>query len=886
MRALRRFFARTRNLTIGRCKDERLREEIEHHLALQAEENLRAGLQPDQARRKAAIKLGSPGAIREQYHAEEGLPFLELLLQDSLYAMRRLRRAPGFTAVVVLTLTLGIGANTAIFSVVRAILLRPLAYEQPDRLVSLVEDRPASGIKGSGFSYSSLLQLQQNRQLFSAVTGLAAHALVLTGHGEPLDLSTIAVTPGFSSVFLTRPLLGRALLDEDGQPGAAPVAVLSEGLWRNRLGGDPHIAGTQITLDKRAYTVVGVMPDGFRTPFFNRPEQVWIPLEQDPLFGRWIAKPPQTHWLLPIVGRLQQGTSLNLARAELKTFSEGLAAENPNENGWTIDTQPLQQAIAGDFESPLLVLLCAVGLVLAIACANIANLLLAQATSRSKEMAIRIAVGASQARIARQLLTESAILGALGGAAGTLLAWRSIPALLILLPPNLPGFHDIHVDAGVLVFALVLSVASSLAFGTMPALHAGRSDPQTSLREGTGAGEARKSRHMRSILAAGEIALATVLLCGAGLMLRSFAHLLSVGPGFEASRLVKAEISLPRYEYSTPRQWSDFANQLLTRLEARPGLRDTAIGIPMPILDTSVNLPFSIAGAPPRARGDADTADYVSVSPNYFRVMSISLAQGRTFSSDDSASAMPVAIISESLAKRYFSNQNPLGRSMIFGFPPDVNVSREIVGVVSDVRDISLTKPPGPAMYVPFAQAPFWGAEVVVRSNLSTAAIVDAIRSETRGIDSSLPVSDIESLPEALSASLTWPRFRTALLAGFGGMALLLAAIGIYGVVSFSVSRRTREIGVRIAMGAAPSNVRRLVLKESAALALAGLAVGIPVSLALMRLLSALLFGVSTYDPFTFATVVLLLVSVTLTAAWIPAGRAAAVDPVVALRSE
>jgi putative ABC transport system permease protein len=885
MRAFRRLLARIRNLATRRRGDARLREEIEQHLALQTEENLRAGLPPTEARRQAVLKLGAAAAIREQYHAEEGLPFLELLLQDVLYALRRLSKSPGFAAVVVLTLALGIGANAAIFSVVHAVLLRPLAYDHPNRLVFVGEDRPAAQITGDGFSYPSFLELRQRHDVFSAVSGLAGHALTLTGRGEPADTSTIAVTPGFFSVFAIKPLLGRALNDDDGQQGASPVVVLSEVLWRSRFGSDPSIIGTPIALDQRAFTIVGVMPASLRTPFFDQAEQVWIPLLQDPLFSHWIARPPQTHWM-PVIARLEPGVPPHRMQAELGAFSAGLARESTAEQGWTAKAQPLQQVLVGDLRPPLLLLLCAVALVLTIACANIANLLLTQATSRSKEIAVRIALGASHGRIARQLLTENALLGLFGGVAGIILAWRSVPALVLLLPADLPQLRSIHVDAAVFGFSLALSLLSSLAFSLAPMLYAARSDPQSSLRAGGGAGETRGSRRARNLLAAGEIALAAVLLAGSGLLLRSFARLLSVGPGFAINHVVKAEISLPRFQYAKPAQWAAFAADLMTRVQAQPGMRDAAIAAPLPILDTAVTLPFSIVGNPPPAQGNTDIANYISASPEYFGVMGISLVRGRLFSTDDSLSTPLVAVISEALASHYFPHQDPIGRHMMFGFPPDGNVSREIVGVVSDVHDVSLAKSPGALMYVPFAQAPFWGGEVVVRSGLGTAAVAGAIRTETHAIDKNLPVTDIEAFPAALSASLAWPRFRTLLLGGFGGIALLLAALGIYGVVSFSVSRRAREIGVRMTMGASPSNVRRLVLAESARLALLGLAIGIPAALALARLFAALLFGIAPDDPLTFAAVALLLLSVTLAAAYLPARHAARTDPMKALRSE
>ena len=645
------------------------------------------------------------------------------------------------------------------------------------------------------------------------------------------------------------------------------------------------VAGSLVTLDQRSYTVAGVMPASFHTPFFNQTEQMWIPLLQDPLFSGWTTRPPQVHWLATIA-RLRPDVSVNKARAEMQTISPGLASQFPEESGWFLGTEPLQQVVVGDVRSPLLLLLGAVALVLLIACANIANLLLTRATSRSKEIALRIALGANKRRIARQLLTESGILGLLGGAAGIGLAWWSVSALALLLTPGLRQNYPIRLDGFVLAFAVVLSMAASFLAGMAPVFYAVRSNPQQSLREGAGAGEARGSQRARSFLATAEVALAMIVLVGAGLLLRSFSRLLAVSPGFETEHVVKAEISLPRFQYAKPEQWNAFANDLMRRLHGRPDLQNSSIAAPLPILDGAITLPFVIAGNPPLPQGTADTANYVTASPQYFGVMGIPVMRGRLFTEDDNDAAPPVAVISQALAKRYFPNQDPLGKQLVFGFTPQGHVSRQIVGVVADVHDVSLASNPGPMMYVPFAQAPLWGGEVVVRSRLSTAVVADAIRTATHAIDKDLPVTSIESFPGALDASVAEPRFRALLLGVFSGIALLLAAIGIYGVVSFSVSRRTREIGVRMALGASPARVMRLVIGESAKLLLLGLAVGIPAALALTRFMSTLLFGIAPTDPLTFGVVALLLALVALAAAYVPARRAMRVDPMVALRCE
>ena len=862
-----------------------IQEELRSFQDASVEEKMRRGMSREAALRAAGAEAGSAESVRQKVWAAGWESAADSLWQDLRYAVRMLAKSPGFTAVAALTLALGIGANAAIFSLVNAVLLRPLPYANPGQLVDVSEAKPKAGVSGAGVSYPAFVELRDHSRVFTSVAGLAGHALTLTGHGEPADVSTLAVTPEFFSLFGTKPLLGRALSPEDGERGAAPVVVLSEQLWRSRFGADPEIAGASITLDQRAYIVVGVMPGGFRTPFFNQADQVWIPLVQDPLFGGWMTRPPRAHWL-PVIARLRSGVRPDQARAELETISAGLASQFPAEKGWQVAVEPLQQVIVGDVKEPLLVLLCAVGLLLLIACANIANLLLTRATSRSKEIAVRIALGASQRRIARQLLTESAILGLMGGATGVFLAWWSVSALTSLLPAGLTQLRSIRVDGSVVGFAFVLSLAASLVFGLAPVLHATRSDPQANLRDGSRAGDARGSQRARSFLAAAEVALAMVLLVGAGLLIRSFARLMSVSPGFETEQVVKAEISLPRFQYSRPDQWTAFSNELMTRLQAKPGMQDSAIGVPLPILDNSINLPFAIAGNPPPQQGATDTANYVATSPGYFHVMGISLIRGRLFSVDDSASTPPVALISEALAKRYFPGENPLGRQLIFGFPPHGDVSREIVGVVADIHDVSIASSPGPMMYVPFAQVPFWGGEVVVRSSLSATEIAAAIRTETHNIDKDLPVTDIESFPEAVHASVAEPRFRTLLLGLFSAIALLLAATGIFGVISFSVSRRTREIGVRIALGATPASIRHLVIGESAKLVLFGLAAGIPAALILTHFLSALLFGVTPTDPLTFIGVALLLMLVALAAAYLPARRAIRIDPMVALRCE
>ena len=810
----------------------------------------------------------------------------EDLMQDVRYGARMLRRTPGFTAVAVLTLALGIGANTAIFSVVYAVLLKPLPFAKSGELFNVFEAQPADGIPATGWSFANFEDLRARNHVFSEMAGSQQHQLTLTGRGEPSVLHTSVVTPELFSLFGEPPLAGRVFEPGDGKPGAAPVVLLSESLWRTTFGADPAIVGGSIDLDKRPFTVIGIMPAAFRFPQLTRSDQVWIPLVHDPLFGSWMPR-RGGHWL-QVTGRLKPGVTLTQARTELEALGASLAAEFPAENrGWVIRMVPLQQMIVGNVKPALLVLLGAVGLVLLIACANLANLLLTRATSRAREIAVRTALGAGRTRIVRQLLSETAVLGLLGGAAGVAVAYWGVQTLTSALPANLPQVNAIRVDTAVLAFALLLSAIATCACGVVPAVFAASGNLQSNLREGGGrAGESRAHRRARSFLAAGEIAVAMVLLVAATLLLRSFANLTSVSPGFETRHVVDADISLPRFQYATPQQWSAFSDELLTRIQAEPGLQDSAVVVPRPIVDGNVNLNFDIVGSPAASSAASRAANYVAISPGYFRVMGMSLLAGRAFDQHDVASALRVTVISAAMARQYFPNQDPLGKRLTFGFPPDTGFAREIVGVVSNVRDVNLGKEPGPMMYVPFAQAPFWGANLVIKTSLSLASVAATIRRDVAQIDKDLPVTDVHAMPDVIDASVAQPRFRAFLLGLFATMALVLAATGIFGVIAYSVSCRTNEIGIRVALGASRAAILRMVLREGVILTLAGLAVGVPAALAASRLVEQMLFEVSAHDPATLAAVAAGLAAVAMVAGYLPARRALRVDPLVALRYE
>jgi putative ABC transport system permease protein len=808
------------------------------------------------------------------------------LMQDVRYGLRMLAKSPGFTVVAILTLALGIGANTAIFSIVDAVLLRSLPYPHPNQLVLMFGVPLQQPDALSGISYRDFTEYREQNRVFSELAGNAFHDLTLTGAGEPSIVNTAGVTPEIFPLLNAKPLAGRTLLPEDGKQGAAPVAVLSENLWRGRFGSDPAIIGQSIALDMRSFTVVGILPASFRYPEGAPQQDVWISIAQDPLFGPLMSQ-PRVHGL-GVLGRLKPGVSLAEAQAEMETLSARLAKEFPGQDSeLTIRIEPYRQVVVGNVKSALLILLGAVGLVLLIACANIANLLLSRATSRGREIAVRIALGAGRARIIRQLLTESALLGLLGGVAGVLLAAWGVWSFRSFLPSDVTQINSIHVGGSVLAFALLLSLAAALAFGLAPALLATPSNLQTNINEGGARAGQRGGQRVRNLLVVAEISLAMVLLVAGGLLIRSFALITSVNPGFDPKNVMEAEVSLPQFQYSTPQQWTAFSNELMARLHAQPGLRNSALAAPLPMdRQGEANFAFSIVGNPLLPPGKSTTADWFTVSPDYFRVMRIPLLRGRFFSEQDSPSNPNVAIISETLAQRYFPNQDPIGRQMRFGFPPDSNVSREIVGVVSDVRDAALSQKPGPMMYVPFAQAPLYGGEVVVRSSLSASSVAAAIRQAVHSIDKDLPVTDVESFPDALGQSISQEQFRTFLLGSFSAIALVLSAVGIFGVISYSASQRRHEIGIRMALGAQRHDVLRLILGQGAKLALLGLGVGVVFAFLLTRLMASLLYGVSATDPLTFGVVAIVLLGVALTACYIPACRAMRVDPMVALRYE
>jgi predicted permease len=815
---------------------------------------------------------------------------MKSLPQDLRYAVRALRRSPAFTAVALATLALGIGANTAIFSVVNAVLLEPLPFADSGRLVAFYQTLPAKGVTTAGVSFPNYSDFAGRSRSFEQLGAIRMHDYTLTDAGEPALVVGGTVTGNVFAMLRTRPLLGRGLAASDEAPDASPVAVLSEKLWREHFGADPAAVGRTVRLDGRVFTVVGVMPAAFHSPPDKPPAELWASLVQDPVFGD-LRQKRGGHYLT-VVGRLRPDVSIGAAEAELATIARGLAGQYPKDNeSWGVRLLPLAESLVAGVRTALWVLLGAVSLVFLIACVNVANLMLVRSSGRSRELAVRTALGAGRGRLARQLLTEALVLGLTGGALGVALALAGMKALRAWLPADLPRVSEVAIDGRVLLFSLLASLAATLVFGVGPALGAGRANLSAALREGSaGAGESGKRRRLRSLLIAGETAFSFVLLVGAALLIRSFLRLQEVPPGFRPDGVLTAGMSLPRAQYAKPEQWRGFYGSLVERLRSEPGVEGAAAALPLPLTGGGLNFAFTIEGRASQGQGQGEgandnTANYTSATTDYFRVMGVPLAAGRTFDERDAPGAPRVCVVSSAFAHRYFPGEDPLGKRLVFGFQEPV--AREIVGVVGDVKRDGLALPSQPEMYVPFVQEPWWAAYAVVRTSRGDPArLSSAMRADVQALDPTLPIENVAPMRSFIDDSVAQPRFRTTLLGLFGAAALLLAVLGIYGVISYSVGRRTREVGIRLALGAAPADVLRMVLAEGLALVGLGLVLGLAGAFLATRALSSLLFEVSRLDAGSWVGVAALLLLAGLAASWLPARRATRVDPVTALRAE
>ncbi|MCI0408155.1 MAG: ABC transporter permease [Acidobacteria bacterium] len=805
------------------------------------------------------------------------------LLQDVRYGLRMLLKNPGFTVVAVLTLALGIGANSTLFSVVNSVLLRPLPFPNPGRLVAVWEFVPEKGWYREPFSFPDFADWREQTKSFEKMAAYTYVGATLGEGGDAEFVGGAAVSADLFPILSARPRLGRVFTAEEDRPGAARAVILGHGLWERRFHSSPEVLGQTILLDGESCTVVGVMPETFNFPIGGSPRSYWVPLTTDP-DTRERVELRGNHYLRA-VGLLKEGIGPLQAEADLDTIARRLETAYPGTNHlMRARVLPLHEELVGDVRPALLVLLGAVGFVLLIACANIANLLLARASSRQKEIAIRAALGAGWGRIARQLLVESLLLSLAGGALGLLVAIWGVDFVVRLAPGPIPRIGEIGLDVRVLAFTLGVSLLTGILSGLAPALRSARASLDPDLREGRG-GEAEgwRRNRVRALLVVSEVALSLVLLAGAGLMLRTFQRLSGVDPGFKPENVLTVSVSLPNASYPNGAQRIAFVDRLLERVGAVPGVRSAATVFTLPLGGSNRSNSFRIPDRPQAPEGDPD-ANYRTISPGYLVSMGIPLLKGRAFTAQDGATTPAVALVNETFARRFFPGEDPIGK--VIETDEDGTRRREIVGVVGDVRFDSLDSHLEPEYYVPYPQAPETSVTLVVRAAKDPSSLAPTLREQVRALDPSLPLYAVRTMEEYLAASVADRRVIALLLGSFAAVALALAATGLYGVLAYSVSRRTREIGIRVALGARPADVLKLVVAQGMLLTVAGLGIGLAGGLLLTRFLSGLLFGVRPTDPLTFAGVSALLAGVALLACYLPARRAARVDPVTALHYE
>lgn len=812
------------------------------------------------------------------------------LLQDFRFSLRQLRKSPGFAAVAVITLALGIGANTAIFSVVNGVLLRPLPFQDPDRLVRIWHVPPPKSFPGMTlFSVSAANYIDWERQnhVFQQMAIYSFHGFTLTGIQTPDQVQASTVSPGFFATLGVQPMLGRVFSSDEDQPGRSHVVVLSHRFWQEHLGSNADIVGHDITLDGQGYLVAGVMPPSFRIPDFA---QLWTPMAWS---DQERAVRGEHHYM--VVARLKPGINVNQAQAEMTTISDRLQQLYPaDDKGWGAVVMPLHDDLVSDVRPALLVLLGAVAFVLLIACVNVTNLALAKTLSRQKEIAIRTALGASAARVLRQILTETVVLALAGGAVGLAFAHFGIRLIMAFLADKLPRSVEVGLDSRVLVFTAVISILTGIVAGVLPAVRLTKKDVNSALKQGMRGTDSDSSGHRtRSILVVAEVALSVVLLFGAGLMIRSFRQLQSVNPGFESQGVLTMTVSVSDAKFPSPTQQVSFFDQVLQRVRALPGVGSAGVIDAIPLTGNGSHQPIAIEGRPVLPMSEQPEVDVRLVSPEYVDAMRIPVVRGRNFADTDVAGRTTVILISQSMAKQFWPGEDPIGKRLTLEFSP--GSVREVVGVVGDVKDDGLdqTRPPA-TLYVPLAQvsAPVDGGwnsfpmTLVVRSASNPSGLVSAVSNSIHSVDPEIPLKDILTMDDLVNNSMSQQRFNMLLLGAFAGLALLLAAIGIYSVLSYSVKRRVQEIGIRLALGARIGDVLRMVVVEGMKPTLLGVVVGIIGAFALGRVLSSLIYGVKSTDPATFLAVAAVLSMVALFASIIPAYRAAKVDPMVAVRYE
>ena len=893
--SLRELLARARG-TLGRGRrDGDLTQELDFHREMLEAQHRARGLDPSAARRAARLDLGGAAQIAEEWRDQRGLPFFEMLWQDVRYGLRMLRRAPGFTAAALVTLALGIGANTAIFTIVDAVLLRPLPYAESDRLVT-VGDRNPEGFS-SNVGFATVLDWRQRSRTIESFAMMRSWQPTLVTNGEAERLPAVRVSWNYFDMMGVRPALGRSFTVDDDRPNHWRVLLLSDALWRRRFGSDPSVVGRIVVMNDREYRIIGVMPASFEPLdaqlYYNADAEIWAPIGYD-LSGDSSCRGCRH---LRSFGRLKRGVTVADATVEMNTIREQMRREYPNDyDAGAIAVVRLREALTGSVRTALYVLLAAVGFVLLIACANVANLLLARSVTRERELALRAVLGAGRARIIRQLLTESVLLSAGGALCGLVLAMLAVRGLAAFAPVSLPRLDEIAIDSRVLAFTAALSIFTSVFFGLVPAWRGASFGMQQKLAIDSRSSVGAPSR-ARSVLVVADLALALVLLAGAGLMLRTVVALTHADPGFHADRILSLQFSLVGQAYAEDSAVVVFQDRALEKLRAIPGVEGAALAGQIPFGGNADCWGFHVNGRMKPNPVDDPCVERYGITPDYLRVMGVPVLTGRSFTGADTTAGQPVIVISQSTAKAVWGSENPIGSQVRIG-GHTTGPWRTIIGVVADVHHDDLTEPPAPAMYTPQTQITDSYLTAVVKSSSTSndgradrstrdAAVLAApARAVLRELDPTVPVYDVATLSSLIKKSGAQRLFVMRLLAGFAIVSVLLAAIGLYGVVSYGVAQRTREVGVRVALGAQPRDVLRLVLSSGLSLVALGVAAGLAAAFAATRFLGTLMFGVSPVDPPTFAAAAAILIIVALLAHWVPIRRALRIDPAIALRAE
>jgi predicted permease len=874
--------------------DEELEEELRQHIEVRAAEHERGGLPRAEAERRARIEFGGRERIKEECREAAGTHFFETLKVDVRFGARMLRKNPGFALIAILTLGLGIGASAAVFSVVNAILLKPLPYPNANRIVFPWLVSPPGVTLGSEYFPWGQTQFQMVVRQANPFHDLGAFqnaSFNLTGSGEPALLDGFRTSAGFFSSLGVSAVVGRTYSEEDDQPGHEHVVVLSHRLWQEKFGGDRGILGRSIELNGAAYAVIGVMPADFAFPraeempvsfdFPRRPE-LWVPLA---IAGAGTLGPSE----LAVVGGLKPGVTVAEAQAQMDVITKNAEIADPRWKGWfNMRLVPLEKQVVGETQRPLLLVLGSVGIVLLIACTNVANLLLARAFARKREFTLRAALGGGRGRLARQILTESLLLAMSGGALGLFVAQAGVYFVRKLGPANIPRLQEVVLDWHVLAFLLAVSMLTGMLFGVVPAVQAARENIVESLKEGgqrSGGGPTHP--RLRNALLVSQVALALVLVVSAGLLVRTFYHLLSVDPGFRPAQVYTFQLSLPQLKYPDQEHMVPLYARVLENLRAQPVVQDAGIAETLPMGGEGESTVITIVDHPVEKDKQQPFANFTIISPGYFSAVGASILRGRGIAEQDGPNAAPVAVINAAMAKKYWPGEDPIGKRVGLGSPRFPIMS--IVGIVADIKHFSMREAPLPELFVPYTQKQ-WPSmltmHVALRARADAAPVTVGVREAVHAADADLPVAKFATLTNLLDDSLTEPRFAVVLLTAFAGLALLLATIGMYGVISYSVAQRTQEIGVRMALGAERGSVFGMVLAQGARLAGLGIGIGLLSALGVTRLMTSFLYGVQATDPPTFAGVSLLLVAVALLACYLPARRATRVDPMVALRHE